>query len=105
MTSIKESAFDECTNLTDVYYSGTEEQWNTIEIGSWNTPLKNATIHFNSTAPEPLTDELEISVSSLIDLNKALKTKKGAPLKFDLNGDNVVNIIDLALLKQKLLNK
>ncbi|HAJ97426.1 MAG TPA: hypothetical protein DCO72_06800 [Ruminococcus sp.] len=67
--------------------------------------LKDATIHFNSTVPEPPTNELEISVSSVVELNKTFKARKGAPLKFDLNGDNVVNVIDLALLKQKLLNK
>ena len=106
VTSIGKNAFSECTSLTDVYYTGTEEQWKTIEIdGFGNDPLINATIHYNSTAPEQPTDELEISVSILIDLNKTLKTQKGAPLKFDLNGDNMVNVIDLALLKQKLLNK
>ncbi len=59
----------------------------------------------STTEPEQPAETLEISVSSLVELNKALKTKKGAPLKYDLNGDNVMNIIDLALLKQKLLNQ
>ncbi len=36
------------TSLTDVYYSGTEEQWNKILIDSNNWCLTNATIHFNS---------------------------------------------------------
>ena len=103
MTSIGYCAFWNCENITDVYYSGTEEQWNAININDGNDSLLNATIHFNSTAPEQPADELEISVSSLIELNKALKTKKGAPKKFDLNGDNIINVIDLALLKKQLL--
>ena len=36
-----------CVCLTDVYFTGTEEQWNAISIGSANDYLKNATIHFN----------------------------------------------------------
>ncbi|MEE5993784.1 MAG: leucine-rich repeat protein, partial [Oscillospiraceae bacterium] len=104
VTTIGNDAFYGCTNLKDVYYTGTKEQWNAITIDFGNAPLLNATIHFNSTAPEQPTDELEISVSSLIELNKALKTKKGAPKKFDLNGDNIINVIDLALLKRQLLS-
>ena len=42
------AAFQGCTQLTDVYYGGTEEQWNAIEIQDRNNPLLNATIHFNS---------------------------------------------------------
>ena len=66
------------TSLTDVYYSGTEEQWNEITICDGNDSLKKATIHYNSTAPE---QPLEISVSSVIELNKTFKARKGAPKK------------------------
>jgi len=31
-----------------VYFTGTEAQWNAIEIGEDNNPLTSATIHFNS---------------------------------------------------------
>lgn len=41
-------AFVDCTSLTDVYYKGTEEQWNAIEIWGGNECLTNATIHYNS---------------------------------------------------------
>ena len=44
-------AFRGCTALTDVYYSGTEEQWNAIYKLGENEPLTSATIHYNSTAP------------------------------------------------------
>lgn len=49
--SIGFSAFWCCSRLTDVYYNGTEEQWNKIDIdnyGNCNDELLNATIHFNS---------------------------------------------------------
>ncbi|MGN1320712.1 MAG: leucine-rich repeat protein, partial [Acutalibacteraceae bacterium] len=40
-------AFGDCSSLTDVYYGGTEDQWNSIVIGSSNEDLLNATIHYN----------------------------------------------------------
>ncbi|MGN1047013.1 MAG: leucine-rich repeat domain-containing protein, partial [Eubacteriales bacterium] len=43
VTSIGEGAFSDCSSLTDVYYYGTEEQWNAISIGLYNEPLLNAT--------------------------------------------------------------
>ena len=40
-------AFNNAEDLKDVYFTGTEEQWNAIEIGEYNTALQNATIHYN----------------------------------------------------------
>ena len=48
VTSIENSAFDGCSSLTDVYYGGSQAQWNQITVGSYNDPLLNATIHFGS---------------------------------------------------------
>lgn len=49
VTSIGHDAFIGCNALADVYYGGTKSQWDAIEIGDNNTPLLNATIHYNST--------------------------------------------------------
>lgn len=47
VTSIGKHAFAECTSLTDIYYRGTEAQWNAITFGEeWNYET-NATIHYN----------------------------------------------------------
>ncbi|MBQ7827799.1 MAG: leucine-rich repeat domain-containing protein, partial [Clostridia bacterium] len=46
VTAINEEAFSGMEALTDVYYNGTEEDWNKITIGTNNDPLLNATIHF-----------------------------------------------------------
>lgn len=51
VTSIEVLAFYECDSLTDVYYAGSEDNWNKIKIDGYNDALKNATIHFNSTGP------------------------------------------------------
>ena len=47
VTTIGISAFGGCTNLTDVYYIGSEAMWNKIIINDNNTALLNATIHYN----------------------------------------------------------
>lgn len=45
---IRRAAFCACHALTDVYFSGTEEEWNAIAIDAENDPLLNAKIHFKS---------------------------------------------------------
>ena len=47
VTSIGNSAFRDCSSLVDVYYTGTQQQWDAISIGLYNDPLLNATIHYN----------------------------------------------------------
>ena len=50
VTTIGYAAFYDCDSLSDVYYLGTEEQWNAISIDNThngNDPLLNAIIHFN----------------------------------------------------------
>lgn len=43
---IENNAFNGCGKLADVYYSGTKEDWDKIDIGSCNLELVNANIHF-----------------------------------------------------------
>jgi hypothetical protein len=49
VTSIGDSAFEGCTGLTTVNYTGSEEEWNNITIGSSNDLLINATKVYNYT--------------------------------------------------------
>ena len=44
---ISRGAFSDCSKLKEVYYAGSEEQWNSITIKDDNDPLLNANIHFN----------------------------------------------------------
>ena len=46
VTEIQRYAFKNCTALTDIYYGGTEEQWNAIPVGDDNEPLSSVTVHF-----------------------------------------------------------
>ena len=47
VTSIGNSAFISCSKLKTVNYLGSKEDWNAITIGSDNTPLTSATINYN----------------------------------------------------------
>jgi len=48
VTSIGDRAFYNYSSLTSVYYMGTEEDWNEIDIGQYNNPLENATRYYYS---------------------------------------------------------
>ncbi len=45
VTSVGDAATMGCSKLTDVYYGGTQTQWNAVTVGTYNNPLLNATIH------------------------------------------------------------
>ena len=48
VTSMGGSAFFKCFNLTDIYYTGTESEWNAISKGLlWDENTGSYTIHYN----------------------------------------------------------
>ena len=84
VTIIDDSAFENCTSLKDVYYTGSQSDWNKISIGSDNQCLRNATIYYNWGVETPLvTNEDETSftvynstaiIESVNDVNLKLKS-------------------------------
>lgn len=46
ITGICDGAFNNCANLKEIYYAGTEENWNKISINLNNDSLNGATKHF-----------------------------------------------------------
>ncbi|MCD8389405.1 MAG: leucine-rich repeat protein [Oscillospiraceae bacterium] len=91
VTSIGYEAFYECTSLTDVYYGGSEADWNAIEIGEANEYLTSATIHYNSTDPEDADDTAD-------DTSGDSSGGTDSTTPGDLNGDGEVNASDLTIL-------
>ena len=77
VTSIEYGAFIDCDSLTDVYFKGTKTQWNSIAIGADNTPLTNATIHYE------LTNEVYNALNNRAD--KTSNTKDHNIFISDLN--------------------
>lgn len=47
VSKIDEKAFEDCDDLNDVYYAGTEEDWQQITIENGNSNLTKAVIHHN----------------------------------------------------------
>lgn len=55
-------AFYDCVSLTDVYYVGSEEEWNNISIGPVNGCFTGANVHFNYVREnEPPADAAEFN--------------------------------------------
>ncbi len=48
LVNVGMGAFDGCAALTDVYFGGTEEEWNDVVKSGKNDALTNATVHFNT---------------------------------------------------------
>ena len=48
VTTVGEYVYYLCDQLSDVYFFGNQNDWNTISIGKDNTNFQNATIHFVS---------------------------------------------------------
>lgn len=61
ITSIDDYAFYDCDNLTDVYYMGTEKEWNSIVVGANNDPLLHATVHYKG-----MEDDIEINENAAV---------------------------------------
>lgn len=54
VTRIETAAFASCLRLTDIYFGGSETQWQIItKLGDSNTTLASKTIHYNSAIPDP----------------------------------------------------
>ena len=64
VTNIGDWAFRSCTSLSDVYYSGSQAEWESIHIGLDNDPLLNATIHYNSSVPGGATSHTTITIAN-----------------------------------------
>ncbi len=46
VTYIDSDAFRGCSSLSDIYYTGTKDEWNSMKISIGNSNLLNATIHY-----------------------------------------------------------
>lgn len=76
------AAFDNCKNLTDIYYEGTKSQWSKIEIGNYNDSLENATIHYNSSYTIPSPTPIPTTTA------KITKTETAENYTFEVNAED-----------------
>ena len=59
LTVLGPNVFYQCNNITDVYFDGTEAEWNALDIREGNETLTGATIHFRYAEP-PAPTEIEV---------------------------------------------
>ena len=88
VTTIGKYAFAWCDSLTDVYYNGTEEDWNEIAIGSDNEPLLNATIHYNEVEDEDISGTCGESLTWTFDEETGELKIDGTGAMYNYNYDN-----------------
>ena len=65
--TIEDGAFEGYNQLADVYYNGTEAQWNEIAVGTDNEDLLSAAIHFS--------DERRIEAGETVRLDESTQQK------------------------------
>ena len=94
LTNIPYAAFDQCKSLKDVYFTGTEAQWEAISIEANNDFLTSAMIHFN-------TQTLEQPVTSMANPTNDKLTSDGVlqnPTVYKIGDSNYFKIRDLAAI-------
>ncbi|MCD8214631.1 MAG: leucine-rich repeat protein [Clostridiales bacterium] len=116
VTAIGENAFENCTglisvtiprsmksigreaftwlNMTDVYYGGTEEEWNSIEIGSYNSSLTEAKIHYTENEDYSLKAEEAKEAENIYDDNEADLSFDSSRLDSVADMESVLNLVD-----------
>ena len=99
VTSIGNQTFESCGSLTDVYYYGTEEEWNSVSIEDGNDALKNATIHFISILKGDADGDGIVGVKDILLIKQFLSLivdlDEQSFINADVNGDGYVNMKDV----------
>lgn len=107
ITSIGENAFAYCNSLTDVYFLGSKQEWNSIVIASGNEWLTSATIHYNYVPVEgDVNMDGSFTVADVVMLQKWLLCAGDITYwkAADLCEDGRLDVFDLCLMKRLLLN-
>lgn len=79
-----ESIPDDANNLKDIYYRGSESEWNAISIGSKNDAVINATKHFNYGKGEYIgPDASSYSKFYNFNYNSGMASSSVVPVQFD----------------------
>lgn len=92
VTVIEKEAFYGCDYLTDVYYTGSPDQWKSISIGTYNRRLKDAIIHYNyNGTPDSKVAKGKSVTVSYKKLKKANRTIKRSNAMLISGAKRVVN--------------
>lgn len=104
VTAIGFNTFDHCLSLTDVYYGGTEEEWNLIWIDEenlGNKTLTDSTIHYNTMGSGVFFDVNEDGENNPADAARILRDSTTCAVNTgDVSSDGKVNNYDAVLILQ-----
>lgn len=97
LTSIGAKAFYELYSLVDVYYEGSEDQWEKISFGSDNDSLFEATMHYNQRpATVDYVDSNVLKKQNTLVSGENIKTINGESIlgsgDIEIQGGSVVDI-------------
>lgn len=107
VTSVEKAAFENCTALSDVYFAGSAQEWESLSVGELNAPLLNATLHFDHCPAAGDGKHRFEQGSDLCSYALCSYRQPSAPaLKGDTNGNGIVNSDDaIYLLYSTLLGE
>lgn len=108
LKKLGDNVFNGSNNLTEIYYSGTEDQFNRISMGSGNENIKSV-IRFNDTLP--VSETYGVLVTATNKNGKTIKVKGATVSVYDnSNGqhtwlyDKTTNSFGIALISTDGLN-
>lgn len=56
---IGEKAFSKCDSLAEIYYTGTQEEWNAISLGNDNESISVATFKYETKGPDAVPENIQ----------------------------------------------
>lgn len=75
VTEISYDAFSQCSYLTDIYYGGSEEDWEKIKTNSENKVVFNGEMHYNVPQSEPSVEIKNLFVNQAGNIIVNVETK------------------------------
>ena len=90
---IGDETFSNCDNLTDIYYNGTEAEWNQISMYTSTVP-SSVTVHYNS---DPTTTTITTTETTTLSESTTTTTTVKPNLtniRGDVDGNNTVEVSD-----------
>ena len=120
LQKIDASAFDHCTGIAEVHYTGSESDWKYVSIEDGNDVIKNAKFHFNcdcephipNTNPTQIGDpdgDGQTTASDALEILKSIVGRIvliiGQILAADVDGNGKVDSADALLILKKIVGK
>ena len=100
LQAIDASAFDKCTGLTTVYYTGTLEQWQGITVGENNDPLINAVLYTDYAVVGDFNGDMKVDYDDVMYLLWHTLFEEDFPIegRADFNDSGAVDYDDVLYL-------